>query len=86
MKPTYPSIEAEYIALHAEAAASWALTHRAEYDRMLLEAFPSALPRVPGEWSRRMAVLVDTCARRAGFPAWPSWVSGRSHPHQKAAA
>ena len=69
MKIIYPNPEAEAAALQAQAASSWALTHRAEYDVMLSEVFPNDFPRIPGEWVRRMDVLESTCARLAGFPA-----------------
>ena len=64
MKVKYDSPEAEAAAIRDEQAARWALNHSAEYDRMLREAFPLDLPRIPGEWARRMAVLDATCAHR----------------------
>ena len=69
MKPTYDTPEAEWSALRDAAAASWALTHRPEYDAMLAEAFPTSLMPIPGEFVRRMEVVVNTCASRSGrFP------------------
>jgi len=69
LKITYATPEEEYAALRDAAAASWALTHRPEYDAMLAEAFPTSLPPIPGEFVRRMEVVVQTCASRSGrFP------------------
>ena len=69
MRVIYASKEAESAALQAQAASTWALSHRAEYAKMLDEVFPNDFPRIPGEWSRRMAVLEGACARHNNAPS-----------------
>ena len=78
MKIVYATPADQYIAEHDDAADTWVLTHRSEFDLMSREAFPPGWrPGIVGSTRDRMEFLNRQAGIRAGFPSWPEWL--RTH-------
>ena len=81
MKPIYASPADEYIALHDQASDEWVLSHRAEFDAMCAEMFPTTWrPGLKGTTLERIQFLNRQCAIKAGFPSWSDWLRQSGHP------